>query len=114
MSSNPIIVVRSPGIPVIISQPVQVEAEIVSPGLQGPQGIDGIPGGLTERELLTIASNGQTTFSLSAVPALPHLTQLYLNGAKQALGTDYLINSSTLTWLSLVVLETADSLEIYY
>lgn len=80
-------------------------------GIPGPAGRDAA---LSSRELLAIASNGQTIFNLAAIPSLPHLSQLYLNGAKQGLGTDYLINSSTLTWLSAIALETTDQLEIYY
>lgn len=99
---NPVLVVRS--------QPATIVVR--APGTQGPPGQPGA-GGLANRELLAIAPN-QTTFNLTAIPSQPHLSQLYLNGAKAGYGTDYTINSSTLTWLSAIALESTDSLEIYY
>ncbi|HEY9648150.1 MAG TPA: hypothetical protein V6C88_17370 [Chroococcidiopsis sp.] len=71
------------------------------------------PGGEQERALLAIATNGQTVFTLPTTPALPSLTQLYLNGVKAVYGTGYVIDGSILNWLG-VTLSTTDELELLY
>lgn len=70
--------------------------------------------GAQYREDLTISSNGQTSFNLLHISSLPHLSQLSFNGVLQKLGTDYVINSSVLTWTSTIPVSTTDTLIIYY
>jgi hypothetical protein len=64
------------------------------------------------RELLAIA-DGQTVFTLAAIPTLPQLSRLFLNGVKATYAIDYTINSAQLTWLG-VALANDDELEIFY
>lgn len=66
------------------------------------------------REELTISSNGQTAFNLAHISTAPHLSQVALNGVIQRLGSDYIINSSVLTWVSSIPVATSDFLTIYY
>lgn len=67
------------------------------------------------RDILAATVIGQSVFTLSAVPALPHLSELYINGVKAFFGTEYTINAiaSALTWLG-ITLEPTDKLEIFY
>jgi hypothetical protein len=65
------------------------------------------------REILTIVP-GNTVFTLSQIPANPHLSQLYLNGIKATFGIEYNINAAQLSWLSPLPLEPTDSLEVIY
>jgi hypothetical protein len=59
-------------------------------------------------EILTISSNGQTTFTLSNTPQL--MQDIILNqGVFAALGVDFLISGNTLTWLNPIVLSTSDT-----
>lgn len=74
----------------------------------------GVPSKLV-RELLTITSNGQTSFTLAYTPQSPELSELYLNGVKVTYVTEYSINSNQLAWLlTSEALRTTDELEIVY
>jgi hypothetical protein len=64
------------------------------------------------RELLAIA-DGQTVFTLTSIPTLPHLSRLFLNGVKATYGSSYMVNSAQLVWLG-VELSDDDELEIFY
>jgi hypothetical protein len=68
----------------------------------------------TVREVLAIANNNQTVFSLTTTPTKPHLSLLYLNGIKAKHGIDYVLNGNLLNWISAIALETTDDLEILY
>ena len=59
-------------------------------------------------------TNGQTVFTLSAIAVLPELSSLYLNGVKAVYGLHYTINSTVLTWVSPVQLQSTDDFEILY
>lgn len=67
-----------------------------------------------KRELLTIASNGQTAFTLAAVPLQPSLSTVTFNTLTAKYGVDYTIVGTALTWISAVPLATTDTLEIIY
>ena len=65
---------------------------------------------------LPILADGQTLFTLSAIPTNNSLVILILNGYIQVLGIDFVIVGSLLTWLEYkgVVLETSDFLRILF
>ncbi|NJR38531.1 MAG: hypothetical protein HC781_06390 [Leptolyngbyaceae cyanobacterium CSU_1_4] len=65
-------------------------------------------------EGLTIATLGQTLFTLSTTPARPHLSQLFLNGSKATHSRDYAINGNLLSWVGEIQLQPEDELEIFY
>jgi hypothetical protein len=65
------------------------------------------------RELLPITIAGQTAFTLSTIPTIPHLSRLFLNGVKALYAVDYSINEVQLNWLG-VTLSDDDELEIFY
>lgn len=54
-----------------------------------------------------------TTWSLSATPAMPHLSNFYINGQRQTFGLDYVINGSSVTWQG-YPLKAGWKIEIYY
>ena len=64
-------------------------------------------------QVLTISSNGQTSFTLNSIPTNPNTSNLYLNGVKAIYSIDYTITGTTLTWTG-VRLNTSETLEIYY
>lgn len=66
------------------------------------------------RQVLSVTSNGQTSFTLSSAPATANLTQLYVNGVKQAYTTDFTVSSTTLTWNDPFTLKTTDFVEAIY
>jgi hypothetical protein len=65
------------------------------------------------RDLFSV-SDRQTVFALSAIPAAPHLVQLFLNGEKAVFGVDFMIDGVSLTWLCPILLNSEDTLELYY
>jgi len=67
----------------------------------------------TYYQLLTITSNGQTSFTLSETPTTPAMSELFLNGVKAVYSINYSITGTTLTWTG-VTLNTSETLEIYY
>lgn len=66
------------------------------------------------REPIPVIEVGQTFFMLAAEAIQPQLSELYVNGIKQTFGEDYAINGSILTWLSSLILEPSDDMEILY
>jgi hypothetical protein len=66
------------------------------------------------RDVLTVAEVGQTVFTLSATPVQPQLSELYVNGTKPTFSEDYSLDGPVLTWLSDIVLEPSDDMEISY
>jgi hypothetical protein len=83
----------------------------VSGGAEPPP--DPVSNSGSQREILAIATPGQSVFTLSGTPTQPHLTGLYLNGVKAMYGIDYSINGSLVNWLG-VELVSADFLEIFF
>lgn len=67
-----------------------------------------------KRQLLAVTSSNQTTFNLSAIPQLPHLSMLFVNGEKSRYPQDFTINSSVLSWNNRMSLDTSDEVEFYY
>lgn len=67
-----------------------------------------------KQQLLAVTSANQTAFNLSAIPALPHLSLLFVNGEKSRYPQDFVINSSVLTWNNRVSLDAFDEVEFYY
>lgn len=67
-----------------------------------------------KKQLLAVTSSNQTAFNLSAIPALPHLSLLFVNGEKSRYPQDYAINSSVLNWNNRVRLDSSDEVEFYY
>lgn len=65
-------------------------------------------------ERLFVPVEGQTIFTLSDPPQFPQLSELYVNGVKAEYGSDYSISGVLLTWLSELILEPSDEVEIYY
>jgi len=58
---------------------------------------------------------GQTVFTLTDIPTIPSLSQLFVNGQKQLFIRDYSISGTQLTYLNaLYLLNSADDLEIYF
>ena len=86
----------------------------------------GSSGGLTEVDLtvlqvgrpsvdvLTINSNGQTSFSLTASPLVPAAVHIFLNGIRQRHTSDFTVSGTTISWVSLTTLLTSDSLIAVY
>lgn len=83
-------------------------------------------GGLTEIDLtvlqvgrpvvdvLTINSNGQTSFSLTATPLVSAAVHIFLNGVRQRHTTDFTVSGTSITWVSSTSLLTSDSLVAVY
>jgi hypothetical protein len=83
-------------------------------------------GGLTEADLttltvgrpavdsLTVSTDGQTSFTLTATPLVTTAVHLFLNGIRQRYTTDYSVSGTTLTWASNTSLLTSDSLVAVY
>lgn len=69
--------------------------------------------GSLRREVLAIASN-QFVFTLLAPPQPSDKTELYLNGIKAIYGVHFLVDGVLLEWLSPVLLEESDRLEVLY
>jgi len=55
----------------------------------------------------------QTTWTLTGIPAMPHLSNFFINGQKQTYGTDYVINGGLVTWQG-YTLKSHWKIEIYY
>ena len=73
-----------------------------------------VPGLLApNREVLAIAT-GQTVFELADSPTTPSLAQVFLNGLKARYAVDYQIDGVVLTWLSPLLLESSDSIEVIF
>lgn len=88
--------------------------KVIEAGTPGPAGPPGPSGSASYRDVLTVASPGQTTFNLLHTPDFPGLSQLYINGVKATYGAEYTINTSILSWLSSLRLEPTDEIEITY
>jgi len=71
-------------------------------------------GGSVQTRTVFTPSNGQTVFILAAVPALPHLSQLFLNGVKARFTLDYTINGAIINWQNRVQLGVSDEFEVFY
>lgn len=91
--------------------PQQTDVFLETAYIQGPAGQNG---DTFRRDLLTVTANGQTVFQLQAIARYPDRSSVSLNGVKAVYGSDYLLDNSVLTWLSDVLLETSDSLEVLY
>jgi hypothetical protein len=66
------------------------------------------------RQVLSIDTDGVTSFTLSEAPSLPHLSELFLNGIKATYGVHYNINAAQLNWTDPMQLESTDSLEVLF
>lgn len=65
--------------------------------------------------MLDVAEDGQTSFTLPAVPASYSKTLLFVNGDKRIFGRDYNIIGTELTWIDEdYPLGTTDEVEFYY
>jgi len=71
-------------------------------------------GGSVQTRTVFTPTNGQTVFTLAAVPALPHLSYLFLNGVKAMFGPDYTINGANVNWQNRVQLGASDEFEVFY
>lgn len=73
-----------------------------------------------KQESLTVSTNGQTVFTISARPLDPTAVQVFLNGAKLTYGVSYMVAGATNQTLTYVVggtnpsLITTDALEAFY
>ncbi len=70
-----------------------------------------------KQETVTIASDGQTSFTISSRPLDPTTVQLFLNGLKLKYGTDYTVSgltNQTVTYVGGIPMVMADTLEAYY
>lgn len=65
-------------------------------------------------DVLSINSNGQTSFTLSTLPFDANDISLFLNGVRQRKSTDFSVSSTSLSWLSSTQLDTSDSLIAFY
>jgi hypothetical protein len=65
-------------------------------------------------EVLTVVTNGQTSFALGNSPINPMKIKLEVNGAKQTFGVDFNVTGTVLNWFGNFELHTNDKLEIYY
>jgi hypothetical protein len=63
--------------------------------------------------VLSVASQGQTSFTLPAIPAIPTRTQLFVNGVKYEFLQDYTIADYSLTWLGFGLM-VSDRVHFYY
>ena len=52
-------------------------------------------------------------FQLNDIVSDPQQLQLYINGYKAVLGKDFVVNSSTISWMAFF-LEESDFIEVYY
>jgi hypothetical protein len=94
---------------IVVRQPTQVATARSNVSLPGSGLIRS-----EQWEILTIESIGQSAFTLASIPSQPHLSQVFLNGVKATFATDYTINLSVLTWLSVALDPDTDTLEIIY
>lgn len=65
-------------------------------------------------ELLTIHERGQSLFTLNHNLASESVTLLFLNGVKQLINLDYVVNNNEIHWLSKFILKPQHFLELYY
>lgn len=68
-------------------------------------------------ELITVASPGQTSFTLTYSPPHPTEIKMFVNGVEQEYGTskDFAISGNTLTWRDRhFTLTTTDFVEVWY
>lgn len=100
----------------VLVQPTEQSAfNLASPTTFIELGDDTPSSSQLNRQILLISTNGQTLFTLPHSPALPELSELYLNGVKTRFGIDFLIDNNTLQWLnSQLELEENDRFEFLY
>lgn len=77
------------------------------------QAIIDIPLSEQKHEKLTVATNGQASFSLAKAPLQSNATVMYVNGLKQTYGSDYTVSGSTASYGGLS-LTTSDTVEFWY
>lgn len=66
------------------------------------------------RITLEVSEIGQTLFALPFEPARLELSEFYVNGIKASYPSEYVINNMQLSWLSPLILEPGDELELIY
>lgn len=69
---------------------------------------------LGKRVVLTIEAVGQDFFDLEEMPAMPHLSELFVAGIKATYGAEYVIDGFRLQWRSPLLLEPGDEVELVY
>lgn len=87
---------------VTIPQPLRARVEVI--GGQATQ----------IQETVTVASDGQTSFTLSQEPIQNIGVMMFLNGLKQARGTDFTSAGTTVTYTGSIALQTTDTVEFWY
>lgn len=87
---------------VTVPQPLRARVEVI--GGQATQ----------IQETVVVASDGQTSFTLSQEPIQNIGVMMFLNGLKQARGTDFTSAGTTVTYTGSVSLQTADTVEFWY
>jgi hypothetical protein len=110
-----LIVENSPIEVIIDNSPIEVNVtnspiEVLTGGVYNFN----ITGVQQNRDVLTIASDGQTSFELSVIPLIPSKSTVFLNGLKQTYAVDFMIDNVIFTWLSIIPLSVSDVLEVYY
>jgi hypothetical protein len=66
-------------------------------------------------EHIALLDGALLSWSLPSIPALPHLSNLFVNGTKMVLGRDYVVNSTIVLWQSPdLLIESTDTVEFYY
>lgn len=89
---------------VVVSVPEPLRARVEIIGGQATQ----------IQETITVTSDGQTSFTLSQEPIQNVGVMMFLNGLKQARGTDFTSVGTTVTYTSSISLQTTDTVEFWY
>jgi len=67
-----------------------------------------------QRVVFTVATIGQTVFTLPSVAFDPNTYKLAVNGVEYDRLTHYLVSGTTLTWLNLFTLAVGDRVTVAY
>lgn len=90
---------------------------IAKSGVQGAKGDKGDKGdsgsGAFNIAILT-ATNGQTQFTLPALPVSPTITMLFVNGVRYEFLDDYTLSGYTLNWIGRFALSSEYQIRFYY
>jgi len=65
------------------------------------------------QESIPVTTNGQTAFTLSEIPQDSTAVKMFVNGAKQEYGTDYIVSGTAVTYSGISLL-TTDDVEFWY
>ncbi len=67
-----------------------------------------------KQETIAVSGNGQTAFTLTEDPLDATAVEMFINGLKQAYGTDYTVSGTTVTYSGSPSTLTTDTVEFWY